>query len=80
MAIPNQKKNLHLLWRAGFGPAAQDLASIDKTSPEQRFKKMLRDASAAPASIDVADNSLKAMLAGADEMGLPLPAYLFQCN
>ncbi|MFT3936943.1 MAG: DUF1800 domain-containing protein [Chitinophagaceae bacterium] len=67
MAVSNQQKNLHLLWRAGFGPSVDDLASIDKISQDALFKNMLSASAKAPAYIDVTDNYIKQLIMGADD-------------
>lgn len=57
--IPNQLKNQHLLWRAGFGPAAADLEALRNAKPHQRYKKLQQDAAAKPAYLDATDDYLK---------------------
>ncbi|HSC40460.1 MAG TPA: DUF1800 domain-containing protein, partial [Chitinophagaceae bacterium] len=68
MPITTQQKNLHLLWRAGFGPAAGDLASLSTTTPRARWDALVKATTKTPAYIDVADNELKSMLMGGSEM------------
>ena len=69
MGISNQQKNLHLLWRAGFGPATADLAMIDTLSPESYYQNLLAASRKAPAYIDVADNGLRQLVMGMEESG-----------
>jgi uncharacterized protein (DUF1800 family) len=66
MGVSSQQKNLHLLWRAGFGPAAEDLPSI-AAAPASHYKNLLAASLKAPAYIDVADNDLKQLLMGMEE-------------
>ena len=68
MAVTTQQKNLHLLWRAGFGPAAGDIASIASSSPPAHWETLVKASAKQPAYIDVADNELKSMLMGDSEM------------
>ena len=69
MAVTNQQKNLHLLWRAGFGPSPEDLSRIDSAQPEWYFKNLVLVSAKTPAYIDVADNELKQLIMGSGEMG-----------
>jgi uncharacterized protein (DUF1800 family) len=69
MAITNQQKNLHLLWRAGFGPAAEELSQISSASPKSYFNALVKASSNKPAYIDVADTALKGLVMGVEEVG-----------
>jgi len=68
MSITTQQKNLHLLWRAGFGPAAGDLATIASSTPRSHWDALVKGSSKQPAYIDVADNELKSLMMGDNEM------------
>ena len=61
-----QRKNQHLLWRAGFGPAADQFEMIRTQPPERIFGLMLEAAQKKPVLFDVADPTLKAMVMGND--------------
>src|SRR5215211_7466155 len=65
----NQLKNQHLMWRACFGPAADQLEQLKTLSPHQLFKALQKNASKKPEYIDVADDYLKGFFMGADEIG-----------
>ncbi len=67
MASANQLKNQHLLWRAGFGPAAEQLGDLAKYSPEQFYKALVKASSKKPDYIDVADDYLKGLTMGVEE-------------
>ncbi len=69
MSVSNQQKNLHLLWRAGFGPSAADLASINTASAESYYKTLLASSHKTPAYIEIADNGLKELVMGMEENG-----------
>jgi len=62
MSVSNQQKNLHLLWRTGFGPSDADLVSVEKKTPELIYKETLAASGKTPAYIDVADKGLRDML------------------
>lgn len=69
MGVSNQQKNLHLLWRAGFGPGPEELHQIDNVSPQSYYNALLKGSGKTPAYIDVADNALKGLVMGLDEIG-----------
>ena len=69
MNVSNQQKNLHLMWRAGFGPAPADLSRLAHTKPQALYKEWVAASSKAPAYIDVADADLKQLIIGGAEMG-----------
>ncbi|MFI5124527.1 MAG: DUF1800 family protein [Chitinophagales bacterium] len=61
-----QRKNQHLLWRAGFGPAADQFEMTRTQPPEKIFRLMLEAAQKDPVLFDVADPTLKAIVMGND--------------
>ena len=65
----NQVKNQHLMWRAGFGPATEQLEQIKTISPATLYKAQQKASSRKPDYIDVADDYLKGLFMGADEIG-----------
>ncbi len=62
-----QLKNQHLMWRAGFGPAAAQLTQLPSIAPEKLFTALQKASAKAPAYIDVADDYLKGLLMGIGE-------------
>ncbi|MEO5681849.1 MAG: DUF1800 domain-containing protein [Chitinophagaceae bacterium] len=69
MGVSSQQKNLHLLWRAGFGPAPGDLSLIASGTQSSYYKKMLAASANSPAYIDVVDSDLKQLMMGMEENG-----------
>ena len=69
MSLANQIKNQHLMWRAGFGPAVEQLADLPDISYKQLYKALQKASSKKPEYIDVADDFLKGLWAGIDEVG-----------
>ena len=67
--ISNQIKNQHLMWRAGFGPAANQLKQLDSINPLELFKTLQKASSKKPEYIDVADDYLKGLVMGTEEIG-----------
>lgn len=58
------------MWRAGFGPAADQLEQLKSTSPSRLYKALQKAASKKPDYLDVADNYLKGLVQGLQEEGL----------
>ncbi len=56
MPLSNRLKNQHLLWRAGFGPMAENIADLDNIAPKQMWNKLVQTSSDAPAGIAIASN------------------------
>ena len=69
MSLTNQIKNQHLLWRAGFGPAVEQLGDLSKFTPKQFYKALVKASDKKPAFIDVADDYLKGLVMGIEEVG-----------
>lgn len=66
--VTNQLKNQHLLWRAGFGPIAQEFHQLPKASTTAYVEALFKASSKSPAYIDVASNALKGLMMGVDEV------------
>jgi uncharacterized protein (DUF1800 family) len=69
MPLSNQLKNQHLLWRAGFGPAVEQLNDLDEFSPQQFYKALVKASDKKPGYINVADNYLQGLMMGIDQVG-----------
>jgi uncharacterized protein (DUF1800 family) len=67
--LANQLKNQHLLWRAGFGPAVEQLEDLGKVSSKQFYKALVKASDKKPGYIDVADNYLQGLMMGIDDVG-----------
>jgi uncharacterized protein (DUF1800 family) len=75
MAISNFRKNQHLMWRAGFGPALGDLHLLSTRAPRELWRKMIEDSTGQPAYIEVADAEVRAAYEAASS-NLKQPASL----
>ena len=62
-----QRKNHHLMWRAGFGPSASQLEQLKQISHIQLYEALQKASSKKPEYIDVADNYLKGLMMGIDD-------------
>ncbi|MFM2338601.1 MAG: hypothetical protein RL115_1794 [Bacteroidota bacterium] len=69
MALTLQIKNQHLMWRAGFGPAVEQLADLKQYTPQQVYKALVKASLKKPDYIDVADDYLKGVVQGIEEEG-----------
>ena len=56
MSAPNRLKNQHLLWRAAFGPMAENVASLETITPKNLWALLLKTSDKVPDKIDVAKN------------------------
>jgi uncharacterized protein (DUF1800 family) len=69
MSLTNQLKNQHLMWRAGFGPAVEQLGDLSKFSPKQFYKALVKASDKKPEYINVADDYLQGLYNGIEEAG-----------
>lgn len=69
MSLSNQLKNQHLMWRAGFGSAVEQLEDLSKYTPQQFYKALVKASAKKPEYIDVADDYLKGLVMGIQEIG-----------
>jgi uncharacterized protein (DUF1800 family) len=69
MALTNQQKNQHLLWRAGFGPAVEQLDDLSKYTPHQFYKALVKASDKKPEYFNLADNYLQGLMMGIDQVG-----------
>ncbi len=67
MSLTNQMKNQHLMWRAGFGPAVEQLKDLSDYSPKQFYKALVKASEKKPEYIDVANDYLKTLVMGMEE-------------
>ena len=54
MLLSNKIKNQHLLWRAGFGPMAENIAILDNISTKELWQTLLSTSVDAPPKMNVA--------------------------
>jgi hypothetical protein len=56
MAVSNRIKNQHLLWRAAFGPMAENAASLDTISQKNLWTLLVNTSSKTVKKIEVTKN------------------------
>jgi uncharacterized protein (DUF1800 family) len=66
----NQLKNQHLMWRAGFGPASDQLEQLKNISSTGLYSALVKTSDHQPAFIDAADDYLKGLMKGVQEEGM----------
>lgn len=64
-----QWANQHLLWRAGFGPAVQDLEKLQQADPVTVYRALVKGSARQPDYLDVVPNALKGLMMGIGEAG-----------
>src|SRR6476646_7829725 len=69
MSVSNQLKNQHLMWRAGFGPAVEQLNDLNKFSSKQLYKALQKASSKTPVALDAAGDYLNGLMMGIGEAG-----------
>ncbi|MBP7558315.1 MAG: DUF1800 domain-containing protein [Chitinophagaceae bacterium] len=69
MAVSNQLKNQHLLWRAAFGPAVEHIADLSVYTPKEFYKALVKASERKPEIINVADNYLQGLVMGVEQEG-----------
>jgi uncharacterized protein (DUF1800 family) len=68
--VSNQLKNQHLMWRAGFGPAADQLEQFKKITPLQLYKALQKASDKKPEYLDATDDYLKGLVHGFQQEGM----------
>ena len=58
------------MWRAGFGPAADQLGQLKDLRPSQLFKALQSASSKKPEFLDATDDYLKGLMKGIQEEGM----------
>lgn len=62
--MTQRKRNQHLLWRSGFGPAVHQIQSLDQQDPSALWNTILKDSEKAPVKLEVAENRLQSLFEG----------------
>ncbi len=68
MSISNRLKNQHLLWRAAFGPMAENAANLDTMSQKELWNLLLKTSARTPEKINVAQNLVDGFLKGVKDL------------
>ncbi len=64
MPASNRLKNQHLLWRAAFGPMAENAAELDSISPKELWKLLLKTSDEKPEKLNVSQDLINKYFSG----------------
>lgn len=68
MQVSNRLRNQHLLWRAAFGPMAENAAGLDNLSPKKLWDLLLKTSGKKPERINVASGMLDGLAKGVQNL------------
>ncbi len=68
MIVTNQLKNQHLLWRAAFGPMAENANELSNVSTTKLYQLLLKTSSKTPETLNVASNLLDGLIKGVQDV------------
>lgn len=66
--VSNRLKNQHLLWRAAFGPMAENAASLENISQRKLWELLVKTSSKKPDKIEVAQNLIDGLMKGIKDL------------
>jgi uncharacterized protein (DUF1800 family) len=69
MSLSNQLKNQHLLWRAAFGPMAENVNELADVSQKELYKILEKTSAKKPDELSVATNSFEGLMKGLQDLG-----------
>ena len=69
MPLSNQLKNQHLLWRAAFGPMAENVNELQHVSQKELYDVLLKSSRKNPNEINVASNAFDGLVKGVQDLG-----------
>jgi uncharacterized protein (DUF1800 family) len=68
MPASNRLKNQHLLWRAAFGPSAENAGSLDTISPKKLWELLVKTSEKTPEKMNVSQNLIDTYFSESKEM------------
>jgi uncharacterized protein (DUF1800 family) len=69
MPPTNQLKNQHLLWRAAFGPMAENVNELGSISQKELYKVLRKKSSGDPVTINIASSAFDGLVKGVQDLG-----------
>ncbi|HSN09461.1 MAG TPA: DUF1800 family protein, partial [Hanamia sp.] len=69
MPVSNQQKNQHLLWRAAFGPMAENANQLGHISQKDLYQVLVKTSSKEPVALNVAGNMYDGLIKGLQDIG-----------
>ncbi len=70
MSVSNQLKNQHLLWRAAFGPMAQNVNQLQDVSQKDLYQLLIKTSSKNPEQFGIANNLFDGLVKGVQDVGM----------
>jgi len=69
MSLTNQKKNQHLLWRAAFGPMAENVNELSLVSQKDLYELLEKTSSKKPDPLLIANGARDGLVKGIQDLG-----------
>ena len=69
MPLSNQLNNQHLLWRAAFGPMAENINQIGHVSQKELYHILIKTSSKSPGPLNVATSEFDGLIKGIQDLG-----------
>ena len=66
----NQVKNQHLLWRAAFGPMAENVNELSNISQKEVYTLLVKTSRKKPQEFNVAGNLFDGLVKGIQDVGM----------
>jgi uncharacterized protein (DUF1800 family) len=70
MAISNQLKNQHLLWRSAFGPMTENVNELQEVSQKDLHQLLVKTSAKKPEQFNVASNLFDGLVKGVQDIGM----------
>lgn len=69
MPLSNQQKNQHLLWRAAFGPMAENAIELADIPQKKLYELLQKTSSHKPVALQIASGSFDGLVKGIQDLG-----------
>src|SRR5450432_1251662 len=69
MAVSNQLKNQHLLWRSAFGPMTENVNELQEVSQKDLHQLLVKTSAKKPDQFNVASNLFDGLVKGVQDLG-----------
>lgn len=70
MALSNQLKNQHLLWRSAFGPMTENVNQLQEVSQKDLYQILVKTSAKKPDQFNVASNLFDGLVKGVQDLGM----------
>src|SRR5450432_3956414 len=70
MAVSNQLKNQHLLWRSAFGPMTENVNELQEVSQKDLHQLLVKTSAKKPEQFNVASNLFDGLVKGVQDIGM----------